>query len=258
MAPREVVVDAASAVDLFSVAALEQALHEADVVVFALHEPPRTAQLTQGNHLDLLDLCADTVARAAARAGVRTILDASGRPGVAAILAGQGVAVQAAQGQTLEVRRTPTPTLAAGHVGIVRSIQRLPVPPGRDAAWLMDTYVHWLLPWVPKWLLRARRVGDIVRFSVLFGLSTILRLERDQGRCQTDLEVWNVTGGLLARFGKERAARLEFRVLPGGTAALVALHDFRPWLPWWIYRATQAVVHGWTMACFARHLRGIR
>ncbi len=255
MSAREVVVDGRSPVDLFSVSAVEQALHAADIVVFALHDPPQTAQLTQGDRLDLLDLCADTVARAAARAGVRTILDASGRPGVAEILAGQGVAVQS---YALEIRSAPKPKLASHHVGIVRSIQRLPVPPGRDAAWLMDAYAHWLLPWVPKWLVRARRVGDIVRFSMLFGLLTILQLERDVSRCQTDREVWQVTGGLLASVRPERLARLEFRVLPGGTEALVALHEFRPWLPWWFYRATQAIVHAWTMAYFGRYLRRLR
>lgn len=229
---------------------LARALHGADLAVFAHPEPPPTAGWQQGREADRLALAADGFARAALQAGVARLGDASGRPEVQAILAGSGLPLQTlapVQARPLVPRAQTTPRR-------VQSVQRLPLPPGRDAAWLMQAYLTWLLPWVPRWLLHAQREGDTVRFLMLGGLLTILAMRREPEVCQPTREVWQVTGGRLARV-QAKPARLEFRTLPGQTEALVALRDFTPRLPWWLYRATQAVIHGWTMAWFARWLR---
>jgi hypothetical protein len=48
--------------------------------------------------------------------------------------------------------------------------------------------------------------------------------------------------------------RLEFRQVLDEQTLIVAVHDFEPRLPWWIYRSTQAVFHAWIMRRFTRYL----
>ena len=62
------------------------------------------------------------------------------------------------------------------------------------------------------------------------------------------------TGGALARIGFEPRGRLEFREVLSRRCLLAAVHDFRPRLPWRLYRATQAVAHLFVMRLFGRHL----
>jgi hypothetical protein len=63
-----------------------------------------------------------------------------------------------------------------------------------------------------------------------------------------------ITGGALARIGFEPRGRLEFREVLSRRCLLAAVHDFRPRLPWRLYRATQAVAHLFVMRLFGRHL----
>jgi hypothetical protein len=79
----------------------------------------------------------------------------------------------------------------------------------------------------------------------------LLELTAAPARSQPDRQLLYVTGGVLAARGGR--GRLEFREAPGATV-LTAIHDFEPRLPWWIYRATQAVVHRLVMWRFGRHL----
>ena len=67
-----------------------------------------------------------------------------------------------------------------------------------------------------------------------------------------------ITGGLLlqksARVEQPVPGRLEFRSIFDGRFLLTAVHDFRPALPWHIYRVSQARVHLLVMNLFGRHL----
>ena len=53
----------------------------------------------------------------------------------------------------------------------------------------------------------------------------------------------------------EGRGRLEFRQLPDRGVYLVAIHDFTPRLPWWLYTLTQAKAHLVVMHAFGRHLK---
>jgi len=48
--------------------------------------------------------------------------------------------------------------------------------------------------------------------------------------------------------------RLEFREVLDKKYVLVAIHDYVPTLPWFIYSFTQARIHLWVMKNFNRHL----
>lgn len=133
----------------------------------------------------------------------------------------------------------------------VRSVQRLPLPPGRDAAWVAAEYMRWL-PRGPLPLLRVTSDATHSRFFARGLARPLLELTAAPHRSQADRQLLYVTGGLLAAEGGR--GRLEFREAPGGTV-LAAIHDFEPRLPWLVYRFSQALVHLAVMWRFGRHLR---
>ena len=139
----------------------------------------------------------------------------------------------------------------------VRSVQRMPLPPGRDAAWAADEYLRWL-PRIGRPLIKVvvdPPDGDRPRracFYVRPVPKPILELEHSPSRSGDGRALFYVVGGLLA--DSAEAARLEFRGVLDGTTLLAAIHDFAPRLPWRLYVATQGTAHALVMAAFRRHL----
>jgi len=137
----------------------------------------------------------------------------------------------------------------------VRSVQRMRVPPGRDAVWASEAYLRWL----PRFL------SPLVHVEVRHGARQIctrgvrvvlLELTPSDGRSSPDRALMYVTGGSLARVRSPARGRLELRTAGDGTTLLAAIHDFEPSLPWPVYRATQARAHLLVMAGFRRFLAG--
>ncbi len=65
------------------------------------------------------------------------------------------------------------------------------------------------------------------------------------------VEVINSLGSIL---GGQVTRQSFFSVVPGNRYTIVAIHDSRPFLPWYFYVATQAVVHKLVMKAYQRHL----
>jgi hypothetical protein len=135
----------------------------------------------------------------------------------------------------------------------VRSVQRLPLPPGWTAERVAGEYLAWL----------PRRFGPILQIQTdsegasfrMWPLARPLLVLRRAPGSTEDRQLFFITGGVLARTGAPGApGRLEFRTVLSGEALLAGVHDFRPRLPWWLYLLTQARVHLWVMRSFARHL----
>ncbi len=116
----------------------------------------------------------------------------------------------------------------------VRSVQRLPLPAGRDAGWVGKEYVRWLASWFP------------------FRVDKVLKLEFSVERSTPERALYYIKGGWLARV--EGRGRLEFRETPDRQSVLAAVHEYQPRLPWSIYRWTQAFAHLVVMWAFGRHL----
>ena len=141
----------------------------------------------------------------------------------------------------------------------VRSVQRMALPDETRAEWVAHEYMRWLPTFV--WPLLTVRVRDdrVIRFYLRFPKICLLELTLDVDQSVPDRQQFWITGGRLARV-KEGGppGRFEFREVRGGRSLLAAIHDFRPALPWFIYNASQALVHLWVMRGFGRHLRGIK
>ncbi len=144
-----------------------------------------------------------------------------------------------------------------GPVTGVRSVQRIPLPAGRDAEWAANEYLRWL-PRGAWWAgLRVRVDGARhATFSLPGMRRSLLELTFSREHSAPDRQLFYVTGGLLA--ASTERGRLEMRETYDGAHLLTAIHDFVPRLPWPIYRWTQAIVHRWVMYRFGRHLRRCR
>lgn len=136
----------------------------------------------------------------------------------------------------------------------VRSVQRLPLPPGRDADWVALYYSNWL-PNFFKTIVRVRVDYKGCYFYFRCMKRSLLDLSFSFDRSSKDRPLYYITGGLLARLGcLPHRGRLEFREVLENRYVLVAIHDYVPTLPWFIYSLVQAPLHAWVMFNYGRHL----
>ncbi|MEY3481345.1 MAG: hypothetical protein RIQ71_2120 [Verrucomicrobiota bacterium] len=140
----------------------------------------------------------------------------------------------------------------------VCSIQRLPLPPGRDAIWVAKEYARWL-PTLFKFVLRVTVDTQLNLAFRITGLKRpLLELSYSSDRSSADRPLYYITGGLLTRppdpSDGRAPARLEFRESPDRRSVLAAIFNYRPSLPWWFYRLTQAPMHLIVMKMFGWHL----
>ena len=137
----------------------------------------------------------------------------------------------------------------------VRSVQRLPLPPNKDARWTVEEYVRWLPQFL--WLiLRCKVEGQQVRFYLRFVSTPLLELTMRDGGTEHHT-VLAVTDGLLVNVEESPEGRFEFREVFNGKFVIAAIHEFCPRLPWLIYNCSQALVHLMVMRAFGRHLQGL-
>lgn len=312
--------------DLFSLAAIEKGLEDADYAFYLIHSVVSSARLTQGKSRDMHLILADNFARAAKKAGVKQIIYL-GEPipedeqaltshlrsqlEIEETLSAHGVPVTVLRTDISIERNAPsrcktscllhrfpfmtyrstavhplapmdTVKLLAACVGMdgggsntpvaaldkerkrirrkrfgntVRSVQRLLLPTGRNAAWMGGDYARWLSR-TYKPFIRVEEMEGRLHF-LLWGMNKpLLELTYSEERSTPDRVLYYITGGILARIDHMQSyGRLEFREVLFGTYVIVAIHEFVPRLPWLLYNATQALIHLWVMHRYGRSLR---
>ena len=139
------------------------------------------------------------------------------------------------------------------YVHSVRSIQRLPSLPERDADWIAREYMRFL-PQIFRALIQVRIDEDNgkVGFYLSFMEKPLLLLQyipQDSDGCRRK---FHIIGGFLS--ATSNTGWLEFRQIENCRYTLAAIHEFVPSLPWWLYRITQAPLHTWVMGRFTQHL----
>lgn len=139
----------------------------------------------------------------------------------------------------------------------VRSIQRIVLPKGRDAAWGAGEYFRWLPRFAWPFVRCEVDASGSCRIESRFPRLRLLELTLEPVHSSPDRRLYFITGGLLARGQSEGKPRFEFRHVLNGRYMIVAIHDFAPQLPWGFYRATQAVVHLVVMRSFQRYMARI-
>lgn len=152
---------------------------------------------------------------------------------------------------------------------LVRSIQRVILPPGEDAAWIAGNYFRWLGECC--WPLVRTRIDATGAVTVMLRWPrlTLLVLRPDHALGNAGRQVYRITGGLLARPNRADSnptgsnptdptpgaqPRFEFQTLLAGRYVMTAIHDYAPALPWWLYLPTQAFAHLRVMRRYQRRL----
>lgn len=137
----------------------------------------------------------------------------------------------------------------------VRSVQRLTLPPGKDADWVALYYSKWLPKLFLGTTIRVKVDQYGCYFYVRFMRRSLLDLTFSHARSSKDRPLYYITGGLLARLNQlPHRGRLEFREVLNNRYVLVAIHDYVPTIPWFIYNATQALLHVWVMGKYGKYL----
>lgn len=150
--------------------------------------------------------------------------------------------------------KAPTGTRAgAAPERSVRSIQRLPPLPERDARFISNAYMAWL-PRFFRTIIRVKQVpgSSRVTFSLLGVPWPLLVLELINEASDADRDKFHIVGGLLSK--TTTTGWLEFRQVSHRRHTLAAIHGFEPALPWLVYRLSQAPVHALVMSFFGRFL----
>lgn len=137
-------------------------------------------------------------------------------------------------------------------VRTVRSVQRLPLPEGKDAEWIKDRFVEWL-PYFLKPFVKVTIDGLFIRFSMFADQWVMLELKMSEERSSRDRQLFYIIRGFLV--GRKNQGRLEFRVVLNRRYIVAAIHDYCPALPWFIYRFTQAKLHLFVMRGFGSELK---
>ncbi len=143
----------------------------------------------------------------------------------------------------------------ASRANTVRSVQRLPIPPRKNIQWIRDCYFSWLSRFLFS-LVRVKEDGLHRRIYLFHRSLCLLILEFDPDKSSSERQFFHIRGGLLV--AKDNVGRLEFRSVLNGSYVLAAIHDYRPALPWFIYKQTQARLHALVMRQFGRYLTQVK
>ncbi len=155
------------------------------------------------------------------------------------------------QSAFLETRATQTLFHFRAQRKTVRSVQRLPLPMGKDAEWIKDLYLSWLPNYLSP-IIGVKKEGETSAIFLRFFNIKLLVLRTSLERSSPDRQVLYISDGLMV--SGEKRGRLEFRVVLNRQFVLAAIHDYKPSLPWLIYKYSQALVHLFVMSAFSRYL----
>jgi len=133
----------------------------------------------------------------------------------------------------------------------VRSVQRVTTLFRSEVKEVAHLYFKWLDGFLRPFI-RVENVGDLYSVKLIFLKLPLLVFESSDARSFPDRELYYIRSGLLV--GENTRARLEFRNIYQGLYKIIAIHDYHPSLPWYIYKYTQALFHLFVMRSFGKFL----
>jgi len=135
----------------------------------------------------------------------------------------------------------------------VRSIQRVPLPRGWKAQHLAHAYFRWLgshaefalnIHIFPHNISICSKTPQLELLNMRLTPNSLKQKRRYS---------YIIDAGLLVR-KNETAGRFDFITFPENECAIIAIHDYAPALPWWVYQYTQANLHLLVMTAFREFL----
>lgn len=131
----------------------------------------------------------------------------------------------------------------------VKSVQRIEIPSHWEVSDVADYYIYWLSRMSGR-VVNTDVKEDITHITLPFFKTPILTLEKSNARSYRDRRLYYIKGGSFAFMRKEGRSRLEFRRVLDTDEVLIALHEYEPALPWFVYSITQARIHLIVMRLF--------
>lgn len=133
----------------------------------------------------------------------------------------------------------------------VRSVQRVTTLFRSDVKKVSTLYFKWLDSFV-KPIIRVESENNFHSIKLLGLKRPLLVFETSETRSFPGRELFYIRSGLLV--GKNTRARLEFRNIYQGLYKIIAIHDYIPSAPWYVYKYTQALLHLFVMRSFGKFL----
>ncbi|MCM2677215.1 NAD(P)H-binding protein [Alkalicoccobacillus plakortidis] len=161
---------------------------------------------------------------------------------------------QEEQEQQEKKKSSTSNSKTSSNISDVRSVQRVLLPEGKNAEWAASRYINWLEDFGSPLIQTSidhRNNANIY----LLGKKPLLKLTYAHERSHEKRALYYITGGAFTKpEEKPGRGRLEFRQIPNSQECIIAIHEYKPSLPWFIYTLTQAKFHIWVMYLFKRHL----
>jgi uncharacterized protein YbjT (DUF2867 family) len=149
------------------------------------------------------------------------------------------------RGPKVKIKAPPRPNT-------VLSVQRYEGIGVMDANEIANHYMEFL-PYFFKSLIHVKIIdGSICNFHIRLLKKPILQLTHVPERSNPDRHLFYITGGILVK--RINHGWLEVRQVLNKEITLMAIHEFLPALPWFIYVNTQAKFHLYVMNQFRKYL----
>ncbi len=136
-----------------------------------------------------------------------------------------------------------------GDIKDVRAISRVVLPKDVNMIQLAESYANFLNR-ITLNVVNSDFNEDNFTISVPSLNKDLLLLSKDFKASNNERILYRIVGGDFASDSDGGNARLEFRRLPNSDACIIALQEYEPTLPWWVYKYTQAKVHKSVMNLF--------
>ncbi|MFQ3852877.1 NAD-dependent epimerase/dehydratase family protein [Staphylococcus sp. 2S1] len=136
-----------------------------------------------------------------------------------------------------------------GDIKDVRAISRVVLPKDVNMIQLAESYANFLNK-ITLNVVNSDFNEDNFTISVPCLNKDLLLLIKDFKASDNERILYRIVGGDFALDSDGGNARLEFRRLPNSDACIIALQEYEPTLPWWVYKYTQAKVHKSVMNLF--------
>ena len=136
-----------------------------------------------------------------------------------------------------------------GDIKDVRAISRVVLPKDVNMIQLAESYANFLNR-ITLNVVNSDFNEDNFTISVPCLNKDLLLLSKDFKASNNERILYRIVGGDFALDSDGGNARLEFRRLPNSDACIIALQEYEPTLPWWVYKYTQAKVHKSVMNLF--------
>ena len=130
----------------------------------------------------------------------------------------------------------------------VTSIQRIPLGDDPRSCDTAQYYFEWLNRFSPVIKVTTEKDKVFIRLAKRKPLLVMARsIEEAGGRI-----IFQIIGGMLSR-NHSFGGRFEFVPIPSSNCVLVALVNYQPSLPWFIYKYSQAIAHLLVTSSFSRY-----